>query len=211
MQFVEKSIENYCVEYSQKIPSYLMELERVTHQRTLAPQMLSGGLMGRYLSFISKMIQPECIVEIGTFTGYSALCLAEGLTENGQLHTFEVNEELKGIILEYQEKSPYQKNIHLHIGLGEVLLPKMDLKPDLAFIDAGKMNYEEHYEIILKKMQPGGIILVDNVLWSGKVLDTAQDQDTKALQAFNKRIARDDRCTQVMIPLRDGLTMLRKI
>ena len=210
MNFVSEKIENYCIDFSQEVPTYLNELERATHMRTLAPQMLSGRLLGRFLSFISAMVQPNCIVEIGTFTGYSSLCLAEGLQTDGILHTFEVDDELLPTILEFHKLSPYEDKITVHIGAAEDLLPPLDIVPDLAFLDAGKTNYSNHYEILLDKMQPGGIILVDNVLWSGKVVRGDKDTGSSALQQFNKKIARDERCQQVMIPLRDGLTLLRK-
>ncbi len=210
MNFISKEIEDYVVSNSQAIPPYLDELERVTHMRTLAPQMLSGKLVGRLLSFISHLIKPMCIVEIGTFTGYSSLCLAEGLLPGGVLHTFEVNDELLPIIDTFHKKSPYHEKIKVHIGRGEELLPNMNIVPDLAFLDAGKMNYLEHYNIVLDKMNTGGIIVVDNVLWSGKVLEPATDEDTKSLQAFNDFISADARVIQVMLPIRDGLTLIRK-
>ncbi len=209
MNFISADLEKYCIRQSNHVPDYLNELERTTHIRTIAPQMLSGKLMGRFLSFISHMLRPTCIVEVGTFTGYSSLCLAEGLAETGKLHTFEINDELEPIINEYFNQSPYRGQIKLYLGAAEDLLPDLDLEPDLAFLDAGKIEYDLHYEILLNKMKPGGIILVDNVLWSGKVLSKAVDVDTRALQLFNEKVAADTRCAQVMLPIRDGLTMLR--
>ena len=209
MKFIDEKIEQYCIQHSFHIPDYLVELERATHMRTLAPQMLSGAIMGRFLSFISMLLRPSCIVEIGTFTGYSALCLAEGLSENGILHTFEVNDELLPTIEEFQSQSPYQEKINVHIGPAEDLLPGLDISPDLAFLDAGKLQYADHYEILLKKMNAGGVILIDNVLWSGKVLKSDGDDDTKALKAFNEKIKNDDRVVQLMLPIRDGVTMLK--
>lgn len=211
MNFIDESIEAYCVAQSDAVPDYLLALERATHQRTLAPQMLSGQLVGRFLSFISGLIRPSCVVEMGTFTGYSSLCLAEGLADDGIVHTFEVNDELLPIINEFQALSPYQHKIQVHIGKGEEVFPTLDLRPDLAFIDAGKLNYLDHYEMIMETMKPGGVILVDNVLWSGKVVVNAPDDDTQALRAFNEKINADDRCSTFMLPIRDGLTLIRKL
>lgn len=208
MIFTDKNIESYCIQHSQDTPDYLIKLERATYMRTLAPQMLSGPLVGRFLSFVSNLIKPTCIVEVGTFTGYSALCLAEGLAPNGILHTFEVNDELLPTIQEFQSLSPYADSIQVHIGRGEDLLKEMNLAPELAFLDAGKLNYLDHYELLMTKMQSGGVIIVDNVLWSGKVARPATDDDTRALQAFNTHVASDKRCKQIMLPIRDGLTLL---
>lgn len=209
MKFVPETIENYCIAHSQEIPEYLHELERATHLRTLAPQMISGKLLGRYLSFISNLMKPTCIVEIGTFTGYSALCLAEGLAENGVVHTFEVNDELLPTIEEFKQKSPFADQINVHIGPAEELFPTMSIVPDLAFLDAGKSQYLAHYEMLVERMKSGSLIMVDNVLWSGKVTKPSQDTDTLGLQKFNQAVLFDDRCTPIMLPLRDGLTMLR--
>lgn len=210
MNFIDINLENYCIKNSNSIPEYLIELERTTHQSTLAPQMLSGPLMGRFLSFISMIKKPKCIVEIGTFTGYSALCLAEGLAPDGFLHTFEINDELEPLIRRFFEQSPFTDRLRLHVGAAERLLPEMDLDIDLAFLDAGKMMYSDHFELIMEKLKPGGIILVDNVLWSGKVLTKSDDEETKALQAFNDRIRNDERCYKIMLPIRDGITLVQK-
>ena len=204
-----EEIEKYCIDHSLAIPAYLNELERATYLRTLAPQMISGKLMGRFLSFISRMVRPHTVIEIGTFTGYSALCLAEGLADGGIIHTFEVNDEMFTTIKEFRKKSPFDDRINVHIGLAEDLLPSMHIKADLAFLDAGKAHYPEHYDILIDKMNPGGIILVDNVLWRGKVASDATDADTEGLRVFNKKIALDERCTPLMLPLRDGLTLLQ--
>lgn len=211
MNFIDESIEKYCVAHSDTVPDYLLALERATHQRTLAPQMLCGQLVGRFLSFMSHLLRPKCVVEIGTFTGYSSLCLAEGLADDGVVHTFEVNDELLSMINEFHTKSPYQSKINVHIGRGEDLFPAMNLEPDLAFIDAGKLNYIDHYEMIMSAMKPGGVILVDNVLWSGKVVANAKDDDTQALRAFNEKVRADDRCSTFMLPIRDGVTLIRKL
>ena len=206
-------IGDYCIEHSHGIPDYLIELERATFQRTLSPQMLCGQLVGRLLSFISCFVKPNCVVEIGTFTGYSALCLAEGMTQDGILHTFEANDELLPIIKEFQLKSPFNDQINVHIGLAEDILPTMDIQPDLAFIDAGKSNYLLHYELLISKMKSGGIIMVDNVLWDGKVINISEevDADTLALKEFNRFVAEDPRCMPIMLPIRDGITILRVV
>ena len=211
MQFIDINLENYCIAHSNPSPDYLTALERETHQKTLAPQMLSGPLMGRFLSFLSTLKKPNCIVEIGTFTGYSALCLAEGLSEDGLLHTFEINDELQPIIEKYFDQSPYSKQLRLHLGPAEKLLPEMEIEIDLAFLDAGKTLYSGHFELLFKKLKPGGLILVDNVLWSGKVLAETSDPETTALRAFNDRLIQDPRCSQIMLPIRDGITLIQKI
>lgn len=209
MYIIPDDLEDYCISHSEQVPDYLQELERATHLRTLAPQMLSGSLMGRYLSFVSTLLRPDCIVEIGTFTGYGSLCLAEGLSKTGTLHTFEVNDELLPTIEEFQLKSPFRNQIEVHLGKAEDLLPGMDIQPALAFLDAGKLQYEQHFEILMQKMTTGGVILVDNVLWSGKVIKDVHDDDTVALRAFNDRITTDERIKKIMLPIRDGLTMIR--
>lgn len=210
MRLETDPIGDYCVAHSHSIPEYLIALERATFQRTLSPQMLCGSLIGRLLSFISRLTKPTCIVEFGTFTGYSALCLAEGLSSDGILHTFESNDELLPTIEEFQKTSPYYNNIQTHIGLAESIFPHMDISPDLAFIDAGKTNYIVHYNLLMRKMKSGGMIIVDNVLWDGKVVfqNDEADSDTMALKEFNQLVANDPRCIPLMLPIRDGLTIL---
>ena len=210
MDFIPEEIENYCKDLSSPPASYLENLDRETHLKTLAPVMLSGHLQGRVLSMISKMVRPERILEIGTFTGYSALCLAEGLVEGGRLHTIEVNDELKPLIDAYLDKSPYRDQIELHIGKAEKLIPGMEQQFDLVFIDAGKKMYSDFYRLSLEKLNSGGIILADNVLWSGKVLQEDEDEETQALREFNRMVLEDPRVEVVVLPIRDGVSIIRK-
>lgn len=206
-----EALHQYCKEHSSQQDELLGELERETHLKTLAPQMLSGPLQGKLLEFLSKMIQPRHILEIGTFTGYSALCLAKGLQKEGQLTTIEVNSELAPIIKKYIELAGYKEQIQLVIGKAEEWIPTLpDSHFDLIFIDAGKKQYREHYDLVLPKLTSGGWLLCDNVLWSGKVIHAKTDKGTTAIQAFNEYVARDYRVEKVLLPLRDGLYIIRK-
>jgi len=205
-------LEDYILSHGDAEPEYLARINRKTHLRMINPRMLSGHLQGRMLSMLSKMIQPDCILEIGTFTGYSALCLAEGLSAKGKLHTIERDDELEDFILENFKGSDYMDKIELHIGDAITLIPRMDALFDLVFIDADKREYKAYYEAVLPKVRRGGIILVDNTLWDGKVLKKADsnDEQTKAIQLFNDMIAVDQKIEKLILPLRDGLTMIRK-
>jgi len=205
-------LEDYILSHGDAEPEYLARINRKTHLRMINPRMLSGHLQGRMLSMLSKMIQPDCILEIGTFTGYSALCLAEGLSAKGKLHTIERDDELEDFILENFKGSDYMDKIELHIGDAITLIPQMDALFDLVFIDADKREYKAYYEAVLPKVRRGGIILVDNTLWDGKVLKKADsnDEQTKAIQLFNDMIAVDQKIEKLILPLRDGLTMIRK-
>lgn len=205
-------LEDYILSHGDAEPEYLARINRKTHLRMINPRMLSGHLQGRMLSMLSKMIQPDCILEIGTFTGYSALCLAEGLSAKGKLHTIERDDELEDFILENFKGSDYMDKIELHIGDAITLIPQMDALFDLVFIDADKREYKAYYEAVLPKVRRGGIILVDNTLWDGKVLKRAEsnDEQTKAIQLFNDMIAVDKKIEKLILPLRDGLTMIRK-
>jgi len=211
MHFLSEALENYITNHSEAEPELLRNLTRETHLKVIQPRMITGHYQGRVLSMLSKLIRPNNILEIGTYTGYSALCLAEGLQPEGQLHTIEINEELEDIQRRYFDKSTYASQIISHIGDALSLVPKMDLDFDLVFIDAGKTDYDTHFENSLKKMNPGGIILSDNVLWSGKVATIASfaDKVTKALQAYNKKLMQDPRVETVILPVRDGLTLSR--
>lgn len=201
----------YASDHSQTVPDYLISLERETHQKILQPRMLSGPLQGRLLSLISNMIQPKTILEIGTFTGYATLCLAEGLSKNGIIHTIDCNEELIPFQKSFFEKSPFKDNIICHLGVALDVISKITGPFDLVFIDADKINYAAYFDCVIEKMNRGGIILSDNVLWSGKVLFTAEEKDeaTLALQAYNKKVKSDPRVQSVILPLRDGLTISR--
>ena len=211
MEFLSESIIEYCENHSEKEPEYLAKLNRETHQKVLQPRMLSGHYQGRLLSLISKLVNPQNILEIGTYTGYSALCLAEGLQTNGKLHTIDINEELFDFQQKYFQESEFKDQIIQHLGDATKIIPQLDLKFDLVFIDADKPNYPNYFEIIIDKMNPGGLILSDNVLWSGKVLEEVKRNDlsTEALLKYNKMLAEDDRIETVILPLRDGLTLSR--
>ncbi len=211
MHFLPEKIDNYAVEHSQQEPKILQELSKETWQKVLNPRMLSGAFQGRVLSMISKLIQPKNILEIGTYTGYSAICLAEGLPTKGKLITIDKNEELETLQNKYFEKSGYKNQIQQLVGDATKIITELDEKFDLVFIDADKSNYVNYFHLIIEKMNVGGIILSDNVLWSGKVvekLDT-KDKDTKILLEYNKLLNSDDRIETVLLPIRDGLTISR--
>ena len=211
MEFLPERIEKYSLQNTSKESKLLAELNRETWAKVMIPRMLSGHLQGRVLSMISKMISPETIIEIGTYTGYSALCLAEGLSENGILHTIDVNEEYTSYAHKYFKKSNYTDNIKQHIGNALDVIPFISEKVQLVFIDADKENYSNYYNLIFEKLEVGGYIIADNVLWSGKVLDNKMDEETKALDEYNKIIHADDRVENVLLPVRDGLMICRKI
>lgn len=214
MQFLSEDLDDYVVAHSDNEPELLKQLNKETNQKILQPRMLSGHYQGRVLSMISKLANPKTILEIGTYTGYSALCLAEGLQSEGELHTIDINEELYDFQKKYFDKSDYKDQIHQHIGNALDIIPKLNMTYDLVFIDADKENYCNYFEIIIDKLKPGGIILSDNVLWSGKVLETTfkkDDTSTPALIAYNKLLKNDKRVETVLLPIRDGLTISRKL
>jgi len=206
-----KALHTYCEQHSTAPSKVLYQLERETHLKTLAPQMLSGPLQGRLLSLLSKMIRPKRILEVGTFTGYAALSLAEGLSDEGRLHTIEVNPELEYLIRKYIRKAGLENQITLHMGDAEEVIPQLEERFDLVFLDAGKRDYDRHYDLVIEKVNPGGLILADNVLWSGKVVDAEYDQDTHEIDAFNKKILADERVENLILPIRDGLQIARKL
>ena len=211
MHFIPQELDDYVVAHSQKEPELLQQLTRETYQKILQPRMLSGHYQGRVLSMISKLVNPNSILEIGTYTGYSALSLAEGMQKKGQLHTIDVNEELVNFQRKYFNKSGYGYQIHQHLGSAIDIIPTLDIKFDLVFIDADKPNYVNYFNIIIDKMKPGGIILSDNVLWSGKILEPLQpkDESTRILLEYNKLLNEDPRIETVLLPIRDGLTISR--
>lgn len=211
MNFLPKKIDEYVTGHSQKEPQVLQELSKETWQKVLNPRMLSGAFQGRVLSMISKLIQPQSVLEIGTYTGYSAICIAEGLQENGMIHTIDKNEELEELQNKYFEKSGYRNQIQQYFGNALDIILTLDVKFDLVFIDADKSNYVNYFNLILEKMNKGGIILSDNVLWSGKVVEklNPKDQDTKTLLEYNKRLNSEKRIETVLLPIRDGLTISR--
>ncbi|MDG1730005.1 MAG: O-methyltransferase [Algibacter sp.] len=214
MHFIPENLDDYVVAHSEDEPELLQQLHRETYQKILQPRMLSGHYQGRLLSMISKLVNPKNILEIGTYTGYSALCLAEGMQSNGELHTIDINEELVDFQRKYFDKSAYGKQIHQHLGDALEIIPKLDATFDLIFIDADKENYSNYFNAIIDKLNSGGIILSDNVLWSGKVLDTVfkkEDSSTPALIEYNALLKHDKRVETVVLPIRDGLTISRKI
>lgn len=211
MHFLSEELELYIEQHSQNEPELLAQLNKETYQKILLPRMLSGHFQGRVLSMLSKLIRPLNVLEIGTFTGYSALCLCEGMQENGLLHTIDIKEELVDFQRKYFDKSPWANQIVQHLGEALDIIPTIDLKFDLVFIDADKENYINYFNLIVPKMHKGGIILSDNVLWSGKVLEEVHPNDTstKILIEFNKLINEDKRVESVLLPIRDGLTLSR--
>lgn len=214
MHFISEELDDYVVAHSQKEPELLQQLNRETYQKILQPRMLSGHYQGRVLSMISKLVNPKNILEIGTYTGYSALCLAEGMQADGELHTIDINEELFDFQRKYFDKSDYKQQIHQHLGNALDIIPKLDMTFDLVFMDADKENYSNYFHIVMEKLNSGGIILSDNVLWSGKVLDTEfkkEDTSTPALIEYNKLLNEDSRLETVLLPIRDGLTISRKL
>ncbi len=213
MHFLSEDLENYIEQHSQNEPELLAQLNKETYQKILLPRMLSGHFQGRVLSMLSKLIRPVNILEIGTYTGYSALCLCEGIQENGVLHTIDIKEELVDFQRKYFDKSQWGNQIVQHLGEALNLIPTIDLKFDLVFIDADKENYINYFNLIISKMNKGGIILSDNVLWSGKVLDELKpnDLETKVLIEYNQLLKNDKRIETVLLPIRDGLTVSRII
>ena len=211
MHFISTELENYVENHSQEEPELLVQLFKETHQKILQPRMLSGHFQGRVLSMLSKIIHPKNILEIGTYTGYAALCLAEGLQENGTLDTIDVKEELVAIQKKYFDLSVYKNQITAHLGAALDIIPTLNKKYDLVFIDADKENYINYFNLIVPLMHKGGIILSDNVLWSGKVLEelNPKDSSTKILLEYNKMVNEDKRVETVLLPIRDGLTVSR--
>ena len=211
MNFLPEKIDNYVVNCSQKEPELLQQLNKETWQKVLNPRMLSGGYQGRILSMISKLVHPKTILEIGTYTGYSALCLAEGMQKNGTLFTIDKNEELEDFAKKYFGQSPYELQIRQLIGNALDIIPTLNEKFDLVFIDADKENYPTYFNMIIGKMNSGGVILSDNVLWSGKVVEKIEpnDKDTQSLVAYNELLNNDDRIETILLPIRDGLSISR--
>ena len=211
MHFLSTLLENYIADHSQSEPEVLKELTRETHLKVIQPRMITGHFQGRVLSLLSKIIHPKNILEIGTYTGYSAICLAEGLQKQGKLHTIDVNEELVPMQRKYFDKSGFGNQIIQHTGDALELIPTLDEVFDLVFIDAEKASYDFYFETVLKKTRPGSVILSDNVLWSGKVVEPLNPKDkvTKILLDYNKKLKEDPRVETVLLPIRDGLTLSR--
>jgi predicted O-methyltransferase YrrM len=212
MHFIPEELDNYVVAHTQDEPKLLQQLNRETYQKILQPRMLSGHYQGRVLSMLSKLINPKNILEIGTYTGYSAICLAEGMQTNGELHTIDIDEELYDFQRKYFDKSKYGSQIYQHLGNALDIIPKLEMTFDLVFIDADKENYANYFNCVIDKLNSGGIILSDNVLWSGKVIEPLQKDDTStpALIEYNTLLKNDARIETIMLPIRDGLTISRK-
>lgn len=213
MDFIDSRIQSYSEEHTISETKVLRNLNRETNLKVMRPRMLSGHLQGRMLSMFSNMVRPNYVLEIGTYTGYSAICLAEGLSENGKLVTIEINEELEDFARDYFIKSGYSKVIEPLIGDALQLIPELDYSWDLVFIDADKVNYGNYFDLVLDKVRKGGYIIADNVLWSGKVVEAIEsnDRDTKALIEFNKKVHDDNRVENLLLPVRDGLMILRRL
>lgn len=210
--FINKDIFEYSEKYSQQEPKILQELNRETHLKVLNPRMLSGFFQGRLLSIISKLIKPKKVLEIGTYTGYSAICIAEGMNKNGIIHTIDKNEELNIIQKKYFKKSGLEDNIVQYNGCALEIIPKIEEKFDLIFIDADKENYINYFNLVMDKLNSNGVILADNVLWSGKVINSEDhDLTTNVLREFNKRVNNDNRVETILLPIRDGISIIRKI
>ena len=213
MEFLPEKIDQYANDLTTPDSELLQSLERETHLKVLSPRMLSGHLQGCVLSLISHLMRPNYILEIGTYTGYSAICLAEGLHPDGRLITIDRNDELETILSKYLLKSPKASQIDLRIGYAAEIIPTLPDGIDLVFIDADKPNYATYFDLVIDKMKPGGLILADNVLWSGKIVEEIKpnDKSTKALHEFNLKVHHDSRVENVLIPIRDGILAIRKL
>jgi len=210
---IDPEIESYCEAHTTAETDLLYRLNRQTHLQTINPRMASGQLQGQFLSLISKMIRPRRILEIGTFTGYSAICLAEGLTDDGMLHTIEINEEYEDRIQEFVAESPDSHKIMLHIGDAKRIVPTLNEPWDLVFIDAEKTDYQEYYDIVFPQVREHGFILIDNTLWNSKVIHEVahNDKETQAILAFNDMVQQDPRVRNLLLPFRDGIMIIEKL
>lgn len=214
MDFISDDIMTYAINHTQEESNLLKALNKETHQKILQSRMISGHYQGRVLSFISQLIRPETILEIGTYTGYATLCLAEGLTKNGKIHTIEINEELIDFQKKYFDQSKFKNQIFTHLGDAIDIIPKLKLKYDLIFLDADKGNYPNYMEMVVPKLKKGGVLIADNVLWSGKVLDYQQKRDdieTRGIKLFSELVKKNSSLQTLLLPIRDGLIMCRKI
>ncbi len=211
MKFLEENLEQFIEHHTSPEPEYLYELNRETNLKVSKPQMLSGHLQGKALAFFSHMIKPKQVLEIGTYTGYSAICLAQGLADDGLVHTIDNNEELEPIARRYWQKAGLENWIKFHKNTASDLIPTLEGPFDMVFIDADKEHYSLYYDQVLDKVKQGGLIIADNVLWSGKVLNDDPDKETAALKAFNNKVHADGRVENLLLPLRDGLMMIRKL
>ncbi|RAW01066.1 O-methyltransferase [Pseudochryseolinea flava] len=211
MDVIHPGLQQYSEDHSTAEDALLQKVNRDTHAHVLMPRMLSGQLQGRVLSMISHMIRPQAILEIGTYTGYATLCLAEGLATGGKIVTLDINEELEDRVRRHFKESGKESAIDYRIGNAVKLIPSLTDTFDLVFIDADKENYSTYFDLIFDKLKVGGFILADNVLWSGKVLDAKPDKDTRAIMAFNRKVQNDPRVENVLLPIRDGIMLIRKV
>lgn len=211
MDFKQKKINRYCEEHSSAPDEILYALERETHLKTLAPQMLTGHVQGLMLQFMAQMMRPKSILEIGTFTGYAALCMAKGLADDGKMHTIEINPERKSIIEKYITEAGLENIVIPYFGDAKNVIPTIEGSFDMVYIDAAKFDYQAYYDLVVDRMTSGGMIVVDNVLWGGKIVEGRTDKDTKILDAFNKMVKADTRVENVVLPIRDGITLIRRI
>lgn len=213
MEFLPEDIDQYSQRFTSEESETLKELNRFTHAKVLSPRMLSGHLQGRLLAMFSQMIHPKYVLELGTYTGYSSLCMAEGLAEGGMVHTIEVNDELEPTIRKFHEKAGFAEKIKLHIGQALEIIPTFDIEFDMVFIDADKLNYINYYHAVFDKVAKGGYIIADNVLWSGKVTmpEEKMDKDTKMMLDYARLIQEDARVENILLPVRDGLLIARKL
>jgi caffeoyl-CoA O-methyltransferase len=211
MEFLDPQLQHYAEQHTSDENALLKKINRDTHAHVMKSRMLSGHLQGRVLSMVSHMIRPKKILEIGTYTGYSAICLAEGLTPGGKLITIDVNEELEDRVRKYFREANLQSVIEFKIGNALQIIPTLSEQFDLVFIDADKENYAAYFDLVIDKVNAGGFIMADNVLWSGKVLNAKPDKETKAIQDFNRKIHEDSRVENVLLPIRDGIMLVRKL
>ncbi|MCW5907563.1 MAG: O-methyltransferase [Chitinophagales bacterium] len=211
MNLLSEALDNYIDAHASEEDEVLKELSRETHVKVQMPQMLSGHVQGLFLQLLSQMIKPQRILEIGTYTGYSAICLAKGLPENGLLYTIDINEELTPMVERYIAKAQLSDKVKLLTGDARKLIPQLNEIFDLVFIDADKVNYTAYFDLVIDKVRPGGFIVADNVLWSGKVVEEKKDKDTQAIDAYNKKVLNDTRVKNVILPLRDGLNIAQKL
>lgn len=211
MNMSDATIEEYVLSHIDKEPEVLAWLTRETHLRTLKPRMLSGHLQGRMLKMFCAMMSAKRILEIGTFTGYSAICMAEALPKNGELHTMEVNDEMEEFLNEVFERSGMAEKIHLHIGDASQLIPQLEGQFDVVFMDGNKRHYSEYFDVVFPKLRLGGLLIADNTLWDGHVLEDSKDAQTVGIQKFNDKVFSDERVERVIVPVRDGMTLIRKI
>jgi caffeoyl-CoA O-methyltransferase len=210
MEFISEELKNYLLKYCDPEDDILKGIDRETNLKVPMPRMLSGHYQGRVLSMLSKMINPNRILEIGTYTGYATLCLAEGLSENGVIHTIDINVELEDMVRANFSKSPLDEKITYHIGDAASIVPELDEVFDMVFIDADKKNNSTYYALMIDRIRPGGIIIIDNVLWSGKVLEEKLDTNTTTIANFNKMVSEDQRVEKLILPVRDGLFIVRR-